>query len=61
MSVSVGLNCPSCGGAIQVDEGENVVNCKYCGSLLWAEGDAGGQAVDDLVGRALLSSFLARL
>lgn len=41
MSISVGLNCPSCGGAIQVSEGDNVVNCKYCGSLLWAEGDAG--------------------
>jgi len=41
MTLSVGLNCPSCGGAIQVSEGERVLNCQYCGSLLWAEGDAG--------------------
>ncbi|MCG7844853.1 MAG: hypothetical protein MIO90_05425 [Methanomassiliicoccales archaeon] len=45
MPVSVGLNCPSCGGAIQVSEGENVLNCNYCGSLLWAEGDAGVMTV----------------
>jgi hypothetical protein len=41
MTISVGLSCPSCGGAIQVTEGDNVLNCGYCGSLLWAEGDAG--------------------
>ncbi len=41
MSISVGLNCPSCGGAIQVIEGDNLLNCKYCDSLLWVEGDAG--------------------
>ena len=41
MSLSVGLNCPACGGAIKVDEGEHVLNCQYCGSTLWAEGDAG--------------------
>ncbi|MDD1772497.1 MAG: hypothetical protein LUQ09_06200 [Methanomassiliicoccales archaeon] len=41
MSLSVGLNCPACGGAIKVNEGEHVLNCQYCGSTLWAEGDAG--------------------
>jgi len=41
LSVSVGLNCPSCGGAIQISEGDNVINCQYCDSLLWVEGDAG--------------------
>jgi hypothetical protein len=41
LPINVGLNCPSCGGAIQVTEGDNVLNCGYCGSLLWAEGDAG--------------------
>ena len=45
MSISVGLNCPACGGAIQISEGENVLNCNYCGSLLWAEGDAGVMTV----------------
>jgi hypothetical protein len=41
MTISVGLNCPACGGAIQVTEGDNVLNCGYCGSLLWVEGDTG--------------------
>jgi len=45
MPLSVGLNCPACGGAIQVSEGDNVLNCSYCGSLLWAEGDAGVMTV----------------
>lgn len=45
MSISVGLNCPACGGAIQISEGENVLSCNYCGSLLWAEGDAGVMTV----------------
>jgi len=45
MSISVGLNCPACGGAIQVNEGDTVLSCEYCGSLLWAEGDAGVMTV----------------
>jgi len=39
--ISVGLNCPTCGGAISVPEGENVVSCQYCGSALFIEGDQG--------------------
>ncbi len=39
--ISVGLNCPTCGGAISVPEGENVVNCNYCSSTLFVEGDQG--------------------
>jgi DNA-directed RNA polymerase subunit RPC12/RpoP len=39
--ISVGLNCPTCGGAISVPEGENVVSCQYCGSALFVEGDQG--------------------
>ncbi len=39
--ISVGLSCPACGGAISVSEGENVVICQYCGSVLYAEGDQG--------------------
>ena len=41
MGLEVGLNCPACGGAIKVVEGENTVNCQYCGSMLFVEGDAG--------------------
>jgi DNA-directed RNA polymerase subunit RPC12/RpoP len=39
--ISVGLNCPTCGGAISIPEGENVVNCNYCSSTLFVEGDQG--------------------
>lgn len=39
--LSVGLNCPSCGGAITIQEGESSVNCEYCGSTLYVEGDKG--------------------
>lgn len=39
--LSVGLNCPTCGGAIQVSEGESTIICGYCGSTLFVEGDQG--------------------
>ncbi len=39
--LSIGLSCPACGGAISIQEGENVVNCQYCNSTLWVEGDKG--------------------
>ena len=39
--LSIGLSCPSCGGAISVQEGESSVNCRYCGSTLYIEGDNG--------------------
>lgn len=39
--ISVGLNCPACGGAISVDEGEDTLPCQYCGSMLFIEGDKG--------------------
>lgn len=39
--ISVGLNCPACGGAISIDEGENTVLCQYCDSTLYIEGDQG--------------------
>lgn len=41
MDLSVSMNCPSCGGAIDVKEGEDVVICKYCNSTLFVEGDKG--------------------
>jgi DNA-directed RNA polymerase subunit RPC12/RpoP len=43
--LSVGLSCPSCGGAITIKEGDNVVNCQYCGSTLFVEGDQGVQTI----------------
>ena len=39
--ISIGLNCPACGGAISVTEGENTTPCQYCGSMLFIEGDKG--------------------
>lgn len=39
--ISIGLNCPACGGAISVTEGEDTLPCQYCGSMLFIEGDKG--------------------
>lgn len=39
--ISVGLNCPTCGGAIQISEGDSTVICQYCNSTLFVEGDQG--------------------
>jgi hypothetical protein len=43
--LSIGLNCPTCGGAIQVAEGESTIICQYCGSTLYVEGDQGVHTV----------------
>jgi DNA-directed RNA polymerase subunit RPC12/RpoP len=43
--VSVGLNCPACGGAVSVVEGENTLVCPYCSSTLFIEGDQGVSTV----------------
>ena len=40
-NLSVGLNCPTCGGAITVMDGDRSINCRYCGSTLYVEGDQG--------------------
>ncbi|UCE80629.1 MAG: hypothetical protein JSV94_05610 [Methanobacteriota archaeon] len=39
--ISVGLNCPACGGSITVVEGEDTIACPYCSSTLFIEGDEG--------------------
>ena len=39
--ISVGLNCPACGGAISIVEGEDTLVCPYCSSTLFIEGDQG--------------------
>lgn len=45
VDLSVSLNCPACGGAISVLEGENILNCQYCKSTLFIEGDQGVQTI----------------
>ena len=39
--ISVGLNCPACGGAISIVEGDDTLVCPYCDSTLFVEGDRG--------------------
>jgi len=39
--LSVGLSCTACGGALSIREGDLSVNCQYCGSTLYVEGDQG--------------------
>jgi len=51
--LSVGLPCPACGGAVQVEEAAKSTACPYCASLLWVEGDAGVRRImfKNLLGR----------
>lgn len=35
------MQCPTCGGALSFHEGEHIVACQYCQSLLQVEGDDG--------------------
>ncbi len=35
------MNCPACGGAVSVAEGEKMASCPYCSLLLSIEGDQG--------------------
>ncbi|MBC7128903.1 MAG: hypothetical protein H5T45_04130 [Thermoplasmatales archaeon] len=41
MEISIGISCPSCGGALDVEEGKKVISCKYCNAVIWIEGDEG--------------------
>ncbi|MCD4783816.1 MAG: hypothetical protein K8T10_08335 [Candidatus Eremiobacteraeota bacterium] len=36
-----GLNCPSCGGTLDIREGRNTVECGFCGSTLIISGESG--------------------
>lgn len=36
-----GITCPSCNGELDLKEGMNVFNCKFCGTLLIARGESG--------------------
>ncbi|HJJ48402.1 MAG TPA: hypothetical protein O0X39_05385 [Methanocorpusculum sp.] len=35
------MTCPSCGGQVECEEGEDMILCKYCGSVFGLENDAG--------------------
>ncbi|MBM4248976.1 MAG: hypothetical protein FJ149_06010 [Euryarchaeota archaeon] len=39
--LSINLSCPSCGGALSMEEGAKLTNCKYCDALLGVEGEGG--------------------
>jgi len=39
--LSIGMNCPQCGGAVQLTEGARVISCQYCNTVLLVEGDKG--------------------
>lgn len=41
MGITLSMNCPSCGGAVSVDEGARMASCPYCSLLLSIEGDQG--------------------
>ena len=36
-----GVNCPSCAGSLEVQEGTTILDCKYCGAGLMVMGDRG--------------------
>jgi ribosomal protein L37AE/L43A len=36
-----GLNCPECGGALEVEEGRSIVDCPHCGSCFRVGGQKG--------------------
>ena len=39
MKITYGLNCPSCGGRIEVDEGDRFVICPFCHTVSKVSGD----------------------
>jgi hypothetical protein len=41
MGITLSMNCPMCGGAVSVPEGEEITSCPYCSLLLSIEGDQG--------------------
>ena len=45
MNLVFGLNCPNCGGRVEVEEGESLAICPYCHAAHKIEGDAGVRKV----------------
>lgn len=41
LEVIKGLMCPSCGGTVELAEGNNVLKCPYCDTSLLVMGDEG--------------------
>ncbi len=41
MKLTVGLNCPSCGGRIELEEGSKIAVCPFCHTVTRVEGDEG--------------------
>ncbi len=41
MGISISLNCPMCGGALSLAEGDRMTSCPYCSAMLAIEGDDG--------------------
>jgi hypothetical protein len=41
MGITLSMNCPTCGGAVSVQEGEKLASCPYCSLMLAIEGDQG--------------------
>ncbi len=45
MGITLSMNCPTCGGAVAVQEGARVASCPYCSLLLSIEGDQGVRSI----------------
>lgn len=43
--ISLSMNCPSCGGAVSIEEGWSTLSCPYCNLLLAIEGDEGVEKI----------------
>lgn len=41
MGISLSMNCPNCGGSLNVAEGVKFTSCPYCSAVLSVEGDGG--------------------
>lgn len=45
MGISVSMSCPSCGGALSVEDGVKTTSCPYCSLMLHIEGDNGVEKI----------------
>lgn len=45
MGISVGMNCPSCGGPVAVNDASRTTSCPYCDSLLYVEDAEGVRSI----------------
>ncbi|OPY28868.1 MAG: hypothetical protein A4E28_01255 [Methanocella sp. PtaU1.Bin125] len=67
MTLSVSINCPSCGGTLSAEEGYVSLSCPYCSSALAIEGDGGIRrlkltaTVDENAAVAATKSWMAGL